>query len=307
MLGILLGLGAAMGLAAASVITRRGMLRASSNYFATISVFTGFLFFVPVTGITGDLLAIGRLHWKACIFWALSGIVHFALGRTWAYRSVQLVGTNRSNIVTSLSPIATVTLAVLLLREKVTPLEFLGIMFTLSGPLLILLKEKTAGKVSPLKSGSYGKEVDRPALILGVLYGLGAALFWGSSSIFIKFGLDAGGTPVAGTLIAYTAASAVISPSAFCRSESRREICGGGGKELQVAILAGLVTSVAQLLRYLSLGYGSVIVPTLMIRTMTIWVLLFAFVFNRELESFSRWVLLGNILIIAGTILIIIP
>jgi drug/metabolite transporter (DMT)-like permease len=283
------------------------LLRVSPHYVATISVFTGFLFFLLLTGITGDLVGIARLHWKAYVFWALSGIIHFALGRTWAYRSLQLIGSNRSNIVTSLSPIATVVLAMILLKETITALQAIGILFTLSGPLLILLKEQTTGDGSPIKPGSHGREVDARTLFLGVLYGAGAALFWGGSAIFIKFGLEAGGTSVAGTLIAYAAASAVISPSCLLNSGNRKELAGAGRKSLRVAVFSGLATSVAQLLRYLSLGYGSVIVVSLMVRTMPLWVLLFAFVFNREYESFSRWVLLGNGLLIIGTILVIIP
>ena len=37
----------------------------------------------------------------------------------------------------------------------------------------------------------------------------------GSSAIFIKLGVECGGSPVMGSLIAYTSASIVISPSAF--------------------------------------------------------------------------------------------
>jgi drug/metabolite transporter (DMT)-like permease len=281
------------------------MLRVSSNYVATISIFTGFLFFILVTGVTGDLHGIARLHWKAYLFWALSGIIHFALGRTWAYRSLQLLGSNRSNIVTSLSPIATVALAMLLLKETVTPLQLLGIIFTLSGPILMLLKEQTSSESSPMKSGSHGKEVDAHTLLLGVLYGLGAALFWGSSAIFIKFGLEAGGSPVAGSLIAYAAASIVISPPFLFSADKRREISSEGRKPLRMALFSGLTTSIAQLLRYLSLGFGSVIVVSLMFRTQPLWILLFAFIFNRQYESFSRWVLIGNGLLLIGTILII--
>jgi len=305
-LGILLGLGSAVAFGANSIITRRGVLRVSSNYVATISIFTGFFFFILVTGVTGDLFGIARLPWKAYLFWALSGVIHFALGRTWAYRSLQLLGSNRSNIVTSLSPIATVALAMLLLGETATALQFIGILFTLAGPLVMLCKEQTIGEGSPMQSGSHGKEVDARTLLLGVLYGAGAALFWGSSAIFIKFGLDAGGTPVAGTLIAYTAASVVIGPSFLFSAEKRGELWREGRKPLPIAIFSGLTTSIAQLLRYISYGYGSVIVVSLMLRTLPLWVLLFAFSFNREYESFSRWVLFGNGLLMIGTILIII-
>jgi len=304
-LGILLGLSSAVFFGINSIVARRGVLRVSSDYVATMSIFSGLLFFILVAGLTGDLYGIGGLHWKAYLFWALSGVIHFALGRTWAYRSLQLLGSNRSNIVTSLSPIATVALAMLLLKESVTPLEVLGIIFTLLGPILMLLKEETTTAESSTKSVSHGKEVTARNMLFGVLYGAGAAVFWGSSSIFIKFGLQSGGSPVAGTLIAYAAASVAISPSFVIRADKRREIRGEGVKPLPMAILVGLTTSVAQLLRYLSFGFGSVIVVSLMLRTQPLWILLFAFIFNRQYESFSRWVLIGNGLLIAGTILII--
>ena len=306
MLGIVLGLASSVTFGANSIIARRGVLRVSSDYIAIVSIFTGLAFFILVTAVTGDLYVLARLTWKSYFFWALSGVIHFALGRTWAYRSLQLLGANRSNIVTSLSPIATVVLAMLLLKETVTPLQALGITFTLSGPILMLLKEQTYEEGSSTQSSAArGKEINARDMFLGVLYGAGAALFWGSSGIFIKFGLDAGGSPVVGSLIAYAAATLVISPSLLFSAEKRREIVGEGGKPLPIAMFSGVTTSVAQLLRYLSFGFGSVIVVSLMLRTQPLWILLFAFIFIRQYESFSRWVIIGNGLLMIGTLLII--
>jgi drug/metabolite transporter (DMT)-like permease len=304
--GNLFALGSAVAFGANAIITRRGMLRVSSNYIATISVFTGCLFFLPINAMTGDLFGLGQLSWKAYLFWALSGVIHFALGRTWAYRSIQLLGSNRSNIVTGLSPGVTVALAMMILKERMTPLMGFGILLSLAGPLLIILKEQTV-RQSQLASSSSGKEVDRHTLFVGMVYGIGAAIFWGSSAIFIKFGLEAGGSPVTGTLIAYVAAATVISPSVLLNDKQRKELFHEGRKSLPLAISSGLTTSVAQLLKYLSIAYGSVIVVSLVGRTTPLWVLLFAFLFNREYESFSRWVFLGNGLLIIGTILVILP
>ena len=304
--GILFALGSAVAFGANAIITRRGMLRVSSNYIATLSVFTGCLFFLPINAMTGDLFRVGQLSWKAYLFWALSGVIHFALGRTWAYRSIQLLGSNRSNAVTGLSPAVTVALAMLILKERMTPLMGFGILLSLAGPLLIILKEQTVHP-SQLASSSSGKEVDRHTLFVGMLYGIGAAVFWGSSAIFIKFGFEAGGSPVTGTLIAYVAAAIVISPSVLLNDKHRIELFHEGRKSLQVAISSGLTTSIAQLLKYLSIAYGSVIVVILVGRTTPIWVLLFAFLFNRKYESFSRWVFLGNGLLIIGTILVVLP
>jgi drug/metabolite transporter (DMT)-like permease len=301
-LGVVLGLISSIIFGANTIITRRGVLRVSSGYIANISIFTGCLFFVMVAAATGEFPALAALSWKACLFWGLSGIVHFALGRTWSYRSVQFIGSNRSIIVTSLNPIATVILAVAVLHEGMSLPQVAGALMTLSGPLLILMKERTALSAARTKSGSYGRQIDRQALTLGLLYGVGAAVFWGSSAIFIKLALDAGGKPIAGSLIAYVAAAVVISPSVFLNRKNRAEFFSGDS--LQLAIWSGLTTSIAQLLRYLALAAGSVIVVSLMLRAQPLWVLALAFIFVREHESFSRWVLLGNGLVLAGTIVI---
>jgi len=79
----------------------------------------------------------------------------------------------------------------------------------------------------------------------------------------------------------------------------------GDKQSLKIALFSGLTSNIAQLSRYIALGLGSAIVISLMLRTMPLWVLCFAFIFNREYESFSRWVLLGNGLLMSGTILIL--
>ncbi len=299
-------MGSAVAFGANAIITRRGMLRVSSNYIATLSVFTGCLFFLPVNAITGDLFELRHLSWKAYLFWALSGVIHFALGRTWAYRAIQLLGATRSNIVTGLSPAVTVAMAMMILKERITPLMGFGILLSLAGPLLIIFKEQTI-RQPQLASSSPGMELDRHTLFVGMLYGIGAAVFWGSSAVFIKLGLETGGSPVTGTLISYVAAAVVISPSVLLNVKQRKELFHEGKKSLQAAISSGLTTSVAQLLKYLSIAYGSVIVVSLVGRTTPLWVLLFAFIFNRKYESFSRWVFLGNGLLIIGTILVLLP
>jgi len=304
MLGAILGLASASIFSFNSILVRRGMLRASANYFATLTVFMGPPFFLVIAAIGGALKGAGQYSWQAVLFWAVSGLIHFGLGRSWAYKSIQMVGSNRSNIMTSLNPIVTVVLAVLVLEETIPSLMVLGILFSLSGPLLILIKEQ-GNSGAPQGSDGSGKEFDRRTLFLGMLYGAGAAVFWGSSAIFIKLALKSGGSPLSGTLIAYLAASLFISPS-LLREKNRKEILEADRKSLRMVILSGLSTNIAQLFKFIALAHGSVIVVSLMSRTVPLWVLLFSFLFNREFESFSRWVILGSLLLVAGTVLIMI-
>jgi drug/metabolite transporter (DMT)-like permease len=304
MFGAILGLLSAAGFGVTTIIIRRAMLRVSANYIATLTVFTGPIFFLAAAVLTGEIWKLLHFPWQAHAFLALSGIVHFALGRSWGYRSIRLIGATRSNIVTSLNPIVTVLLAILILGETVSFTMLIGILCTLMSPL-VLLKETVSSGGALSRAGEHGKELDRRTLYEGTFYGIGAALFWGSSAILIKLGLENGGTPVAGTFIAYASASLVIAPSSFLNREHREEILGGDKTSIKDALYSGLTSNIAQLLRYVALGLGSAIVVSLMLRTIPLWSLLFSFLFMREYESFSRWVLLGNALLVVGAILVL--
>jgi drug/metabolite transporter (DMT)-like permease len=302
MLGAILGLASAGIFSFNSILVRRGMFRASANYFATLTVFTGPPFFLIVALLAGALKNTGQYSSQTLLLWAIAGLVHFGLGRSWAYKSIQMVGANRSNIMTSLNPIVTVVLAVLVLHEPLPFLMIVGILFSLSGPILIILMEQGSDK-SPQKSPGPERQSDRRALILGMLYGAGAAVFWGSSAIFIKLALNRGGSPLTGTLISYLAASLFISPS-LLRKRNRREMLDADAASVRMALLSGMSTNIAQLFKFIAFAYGSVIVVSLMSRTVPLWVLILSFLFNREVESFSRWVIFGTFLLISGTVLV---
>jgi drug/metabolite transporter (DMT)-like permease len=305
MLGALLGLVSAAGFGANAIIARRGMFRASSNYVATLTIFTGPVFFFILAAITGEIFRLKEYPWETYVLFVVAGISHFALGRSWAYRSIQLIGATRSNIVTGLNPIVTTLLAMTILKETVTLAMAAGILCTLTGPVFILLKEDVATFNRSSALDPDRKERDHSMLYKGILYGAGAAIFWGSSAIFIKLGLENRGSPVVGSLIAYLSASIAISPSSFLKRKNREEILHGDRASLKLALYSGLTTNIAQLLRYLALDSGSAIVVSLMLRTVPLWVLIFAFIFIRKEESFSGWVLLGNALLVAGTLLIL--
>jgi drug/metabolite transporter (DMT)-like permease len=303
MLGAILGLGSAAAFGLNPIVVRRGTLRISSRYIAAVSIFTGPFFFLLIAALNGEIAGITRFPWQAYGFFALAGIIHFALGRNCGFRAVQLIGSNRSSIITGFNFIVSITLAMMVLKETITPLGLLGILFALTGPLLIAVKEPVVSS----NAASDRIQLDRRTMYKGMLYAVGAAIFWGCSPVFIKLGLQTGATPLAGSFIAYLAASIVISPSVWLSTEYRREMFSADSGSLRLALLSGLTLNVAQMLRYLALAFTSVIVLSFMGQTRHLWVLLFSFIFNRKLESFSRWVMLGNAFMIIGVILILIP
>ncbi len=304
MLGAILGLGFAIFFGLNSIVVRRGVLKVSVNYIATLTIYTGPVFFFFLALITGDLFKIPGFNWKAILFFALSGIIHFALGRTFGYRAVQILGATRAGIMTGLNAVVSIVLAIIILGESLTPLMVVGIMLSLSGPIIIALKEgQKAGKAEARVNPNL-KSIDRKTFYKGLFFGVCSAFLWGSSAIFVKLGLNEGGSSLAGSFIAFSAAALVISTALFSKA-NRQEMVKSDGQAFKLAMMSGLTTNIAQMLRYVALSYGSVIIVSLTSRTIPIWTLTLSFIFNRKIESFSRWVLLGNGLLIIGTVLVL--
>ena len=306
MLGALSALGFAAAISGGTIIARRGVLRISSRFITSISIFTGPPFFLLIVCIVGDIFRFGQFSWQSYLFFALSGIVHFALGRNFGTRTIQLIGSTRTQTIVGLSFIISIILALIVLKETVTVLVVFGILLALIGPLIIVLKEPTVASNAQLEVTYQGTKIDRRTLYMGYLYGVLAALCWGSSTILIKFGLEYGGSPLVGTFVAYLAASIVIIPSIFLSGGYRKEMLTADRKSLRLAVLSGLCGNIGQTLRYLALLFTSVIIVSIMSQTIYIWVLLFSFIFNRRVESFTRWVLLGNALLLIGATLALI-
>lgn len=282
---------------------RMGVLRASSTLATLTSVFMGPIFFLIIALVTGDISKLFNFSWQSFIFFAASGVVHFALGRSCAYKCVQLVGATRSQIVIGLSTVVSLMLAISVLREIFTLVMAVGTLFSLAGPTLLAVKEQARESI-PARANSEETGFGQRNLLMGLLYGAGAAVFWGSSPIFIKLGLQHGGSSIAGALVAYSAATVVIS-TVLLRRATRQEFLHLDVKSFRWFLFNGLIVNSAQMLKYLSLSYASVIIVSLMARTVPLWVLLLSFLFIREFESFSRWVLLCYGLLLTGTILVL--
>lgn len=286
-----------------SIVVRRGVLRVSVNYITTLSVLSGPIFFFLLALLAGEVLQIAGFTWKVSLFFAIAGIIHFALGRTFGYRSTKLLGANRSTAIVGMYAVVSVILAIIVLGEKLTPFTIAGAILSIMGPLIIVFKEGQASGSAEAKINPNVNSLDRKTLYIGVLYGLCAAVLWGSSPIFIKLALDNGGTAIAGNFISYSAASIVVCASLFNKKD-RQEILRGDWPSLKIAIMSSLSANVAQLARYLAFNYGSVIVVSIVSRTIPVWTIALSYIFNRKIESFSRWVFIGNGLLILGTVLV---
>ncbi|MFQ5945726.1 MAG: DMT family transporter [Anaerolineae bacterium] len=128
-----------------------------------------------------------------------SGVVGLVIGDAFLFQAFVWIGARLSMLMMSLVPVFGAVLAWLFLGEELTGGQAAGVVLTISGVGWVVL----AGR-----SGS--KREDRPQLLLGVAFGLGAALAQALGLIGAKEGLAGDFSPLSGTLIRVLAGMGVL-------------------------------------------------------------------------------------------------
>src|SRR5436305_1768877 len=175
----------------------------------TGSVLQGMALTVPIGG--GSFLvmtiAFGELHHlllfpRAAVAWlACQGTVHFVIGRYCNYKSNQLMGVNLTAPVVQLQVPFAMLLAVVLLHEKFTVLQAIGSALMLGGSFITQSNAgKRKRKASPPLTAApiptvlsqeelaapVPKLIFQPRVLSGYIFGLGAAMCYGSSPLMAR-------------------------------------------------------------------------------------------------------------------------
>src|SRR6185436_11557797 len=107
---------------------------------------------------------------------ALAGVLHFVVGRYGNFRAAQAIGANLSGPVIQLSLAITLVLAVLVLKEPMTPLRILGI-------ALLALAPAQPDTPAPAFKPRYAE---------GYAFSIMAALVYGVSPLLIRLAVIGG-------------------------------------------------------------------------------------------------------------------
>ena len=296
MLGSLFALLSAMSFALNAIFLRRAVIIVvdiSVGILISVSMAVPLLFLV--IAFTGQLDTLLNFTWQGYVWLSLAGIVHFVIGRTLNYKCIQLVGANIANILSRSDILISVAIGISVLHE---PLGWgLGI-----GVFLILTGTTLTGLNSQRTQKSFESLYRIPARAF--VLGLGAGVSWGVAPIFVKLGLNGIGAPVAGALISFVAATAILSLS-LLKQKTRISISATSGRAAGFFFAAGLLSFVANFVRYIALDLAPASVVTPLASTVPVFVLIFSFVFNRKLEIFNTRVIVGAISVVIGTLFLV--
>lgn len=294
--GLVLALIAAVVFAIGIVMVRRTAGTAGEAFTVTaISVFAGVPFFAIAISVSGGWNNLRDISLKAFIMLAAAGIIHFIVGRLWAYDAFRIIGANRATPITQISPVYTVLLSWPLLQEKPTVYVIFGALCMMAGVILISQEKGT-----PIGE----KKISRRDELKGILLSLGAALCWGITPVLIKPAVEELGAAAVGNFVSYVTAGigmGLLTINTKNRSYFKRLSLK---KNILPMVVAGLFTAVGQLLYFgaLKRSPANIIAPLISIEVLFIYVI--SFFVSRRSEVFTVKVALGMLAMVAGTFLL---
>lgn len=236
---------------------------------------------------TQDLTLIPSTPVYAFVAFGAAGVIHFFFGWTFLSLSQQRIGAANTGVVTAATPLIGSLLAALVLDETLGAIA-LGAIFLVSVGV-ILIARRTSGS---------GQQLAFP------WFALAASLSWGTSPLFIRWGLEGLSSPVIGVTIGLAAATALY---AVGLASGRAPTTSGTPPEVRRWILiGGILVAVAIAAQWTALDLVEVnVVVTLQQVATPVVVLVAPFIVGTAIERWTWRLILGMVCVIAGSTMVI--
>ena len=318
MLGFLFGMLSSASFGLSVTTTRRGVLTGTIIQGLYMSIILGVPLFALSATIFGQLPKGFNIPFNQYLLLAAAGILHFVGGRYCNYRALRAIGATRLSTISSIQLPYTVATAIIFLGEQLNLLMGLGILLIFIGPAIIYERanksssgnfrsvnriENTHDLTNTSKPGMKSSQMIFLHQAEGYIFGTLGALAYGTSPLFIRAALDGNGLAIFGGLVSYSAAAIIMllllsvpANRNTVRNTSKSTFLWFSGSTISVFF--------AQLFRFVALSISPVTIVATLQRTHVLFVLLFSFLINRQLESFSPKILVGISLSAIGAILL---
>ncbi|MGA7487103.1 MAG: DMT family transporter [Xanthobacteraceae bacterium] len=292
MLGVLLAALSAATFAFNNASARRGVLTGSVAQALAITVPVGVPIFFLAALASDTLATLWRFSAGAVGLLALAGVLHFVVGRYCNFRAAQAIGANLSSPLIQLSLAVTLALAILVLKEPLTPLRILGIALLALAPALM---RNAAAERAPPKF--------QPRYTEGYTFALLAALLYGVTPLLIRLAVIRGdlGSGIAGGLISYLAATAMVALLLLWPGNLRHALAVAP-ESLKWFSYSGVSVCIAQMFIYMAFAVAPVSIVTPVLQLHHALRLVFARLLNPHHEIFGGRMVLATALSLLGAV-----
>jgi len=258
-----------------------------------------------VLGLHG--VSLGQIPAAAVLYFGLAGLVHFLGGWTLLNRSQQLLGAARTSPLLASVPLFGTVLALAVLREVPSLAAVAGMATIVAGVYVVQLDRarRQARAVAAAGDGAAPAGGWKRALASS-RFGLGAALCWSISPLFIRRGLDAMDAPMVGVTLGLIAAT--LAYGVVLAVRRRAPWRGVPARTMSWKIVAGVLVGFATWTRWYALSLNPVtVVLSLGLLSVPTVIALAPLLAGRHLEQVTRAVVLGSALVVVGALVLVAP
>jgi drug/metabolite transporter (DMT)-like permease len=285
------------------VAIRRGVLKGSPIVATLITVLLGVPLFVLATAITGQLFQAGEIQMNGYVALAITGVLQMVIGRYSFYRSIQAMGGNQAELFQALQVPLSIGIALAFLGETLNLQTVIGVGLVVVGPILVVLaKSPPKASSKPGMTGTASATAPPIRMGEGLLFGAIAIVSFSIGDVLVRGVLADTGLGLLGGLVIYAAAAVVL--VGWVVASGRLSEMREAPAATRWFLIAALIGFVAQMSRYVALGFAPVYLVVPVMRTVPLFVLIFSFLLNRKLEVFSFKLVAGVLVAVIGLIIL---
>jgi uncharacterized membrane protein len=251
-----------------------------SMIFSFIGSLFIFIFYVPISHFAS---------W-ALIYFIIAGLSGPCIGRFLLFIGINRVGSSIASTLYAIKPLFSALAAVLILGENLTSGIAAATVIMVAGLAIVSFEE--SGK--KLETSWSKKDMIFP-IMAGAAYGL--------SHVFRKIGLNINHDPLMGVVVQNVAAL-LFSLTLAVFKKDHQQVTVNHRQAWIFFGLSGIFSVLGQLLMFLALNTGSVIIVSPLSAISPLFVIIIAGLFLRKVERVTWKIILGAVLIIGGTVML---
>jgi drug/metabolite transporter (DMT)-like permease len=242
--------------------------------------------------LTEDLNQLQQAPASAFINFGLAGLIHFFLGWTLINISQNRVGAARTGALVGATPLFATLVAALAFDEFLSLPVLLGVVTVVAGVYFVSVSGKNDG--NPVRFSWRDS-----------IYGLGVAVCFSVSPIFIRGGLDEMNSPLLGVTIGMAMSAIAYGVILLLRREGLK-LSDVPRESLYYQLGAGLFVGSSTWLRWIALTMAPVAVVLALGRlNVPVVIILSIFLVGQKEERVTGRVWLGATLVVAGSLMLI--
>lgn len=285
--GVAYAVSAGIGFGIFQAVNRRANQQMDAYRATFLLIAIGAVCMAIFSVATRDLSVLTTAPPRAFLFFIGAGVIHFFLGWTFLSLSQQQVGAATTGAVLGSTPLVASIMAALVLDEALTVTSGIGVLMAVTGVALLSLRRRIA------VGGGFP------------WFALLAALAWGSSPLFIRWGLEGLGDPIVGVTIGLMSA-AVVYAIVLAISRKRRAAAPISKEALRWVTLAGFLVAIGIACQWMALDLISVAVAITVMQLSAPTVIAAApLIVKSEAEKPTLSLIGGAAAVLAGSVLVV--